>query len=134
MKCDELYEKIQITNDPRMVYLKDEVDAAIAELKAALKESEEARYEAGADAADYYQETRRLNRALWLARAKAANEAHFMWCQFIYDKKYGIVKFNVKKECWENVKQGQTLHTPQGWADVWDDVERKCRAKAERYK
>lgn len=38
------------------VYLKDKADAAIAELKAALKESEEARYEAGADAADYYQE------------------------------------------------------------------------------
>ena len=33
MKCDELNEKIQITNDTRMVYLKSLVDAAIAELK-----------------------------------------------------------------------------------------------------
>lgn len=77
---------------------------------------------------------RRLKHALWLARAKRADEAHFMWCQFIYDRKYGIVKFNVKKECFENVKQGQTLHTPQGWADVWDMVEYKCKKKAEEYK
>lgn len=74
-------------------------------------------------------------RALWLARASRANEIHFMWCQLIYDKKYGIVKFNVKKRWWaEDLKQGQTLHTPQGWADVWDEVERKCLKKAEEYK
>lgn len=112
----------------------EEQESAIAELKTALKESEEARYEAGADAADYYQENRRLERALWLTRAERAEECHFMWCQLIYDKKYGIVKFNVRKEWGENVKQGQTLHTPQGWADVWEDVERKCSAKAEEYK
>lgn len=72
-------------------------------------------------------------RALWLARAERANESHFMWCQFIYDKNFGIVKFNVRKEWGENVKQGQTLHTPQGWADVWEEVERKCLKKAEEY-
>ena len=73
-------------------------------------------------------------RVLWLARAERAKESHFMWCQLIYDKKYGIVKFNVRKEWGENVKQGQTLHTPQGWADVWDDVEYKCHKKADEYK
>lgn len=77
---------------------------------------------------------KRLKRALWLARAERAKECHFMWCQLIYDKKYGIVKFNVRKEWYKNIKQGQMLHTPQGWADVWYDVERKCRAKAEEYK
>ena len=51
------------------VYLKEDVDAAIEELKTALNESEEARYEAGADAADYYQENRMLKRALGLMRA-----------------------------------------------------------------
>lgn len=77
---------------------------------------------------------KRLERALWLTRAERAKECHFMWCQLIYDKKYCIVKFNVRKEWGENVKQGQTLHTPQGWADVWDNVESKCRAKAEECK
>lgn len=57
-----------------MVYLKEKTDEAIAELKSALNEAEEARYEAGADAADYYQENRKLKRALWIARAKRAIE------------------------------------------------------------
>lgn len=52
----------------------DEKDKEIAELKESLKESEEARYEAGSDAADYYQENRRLRRALYKA---CANWAHF---------------------------------------------------------
>lgn len=79
-------------------------------------------------------EFRKLQRALWLARAERAEEIHFMWCQFIYDRKYGIVKFNVKKEWGENIKKGQILHTPQGWADVWEEVERKCRAYSDKFK
>lgn len=77
---------------------------------------------------------RKSQRSLWLARAERAKECHFMWCQFIYDKKYGIVKFNVRKEWGQNIKQGQTLHTPQGWADVWDDIEYKCHKKEDEYK
>ena len=74
MKCDELkYERLGDAfndyPDSTLVIRKQFVDAAIAELKAKLYEAEEARYEAGADAADYYQENRRLKRALWLARA-----------------------------------------------------------------
>lgn len=38
MKCDKLNEKIQITNDPRMVYLKDEVDALLAKKDAEIAE------------------------------------------------------------------------------------------------
>ena len=56
------------------VYLKEKADEVIAELKEALNEAEEARYEAGADAADYDQEKRKLKRALWIARAKRAIE------------------------------------------------------------
>ena len=60
MKCDELKPielecnmgKDSVTGlvnrEPWKAYDIDEVDAAIAELKAKLKESEEARYEAGA--------------------------------------------------------------------------------------
>ena len=132
-------------------YVASDVDAAIAELNQkldktiaerdwnqvcidALKQKlEDAKATAYAESVDSGMENRKLKRALWLARAERANESHFMWCQFIYDKKFGIVKFNVRKEWGENVKQGQTLHTPQGWADVWEEVERKCRAKAESY-
>lgn len=131
MKCDELkrFDVVGKYRDEETMYEfrpdgvcydSDEVDAAIAELKQKLDDKEA--------------ENLKLKRALWLARAERAKESHFMWCQLIYDKKYGIVKFNVRKEWGENIKQGQMLHTPQGWADVWDDVERKCRAKAEEYK
>lgn len=130
------------------LYLKSEVDEAIEELKGELKDVTDDRNEfkqlyseqteklcielTNVDTLE--QELRKTLRALWIARAERAEESHFMWCQLIYDKKYGIVKFNVKKEWGQNIKQGQTLHTPQGWADVWEDVERKCRAKAEEYK
>lgn len=148
MKCDELKPLVFSLNDfayidepaaeknfenphDHAVYKATEVDAAIAELKQKLEDAKATAY---AESVDAGMRERRLKRALWLARAERANESHFMWCQLIYDKKYGIVKFNVKKEWGQNIKKGQTLHTPQGWADVWEDVEHKCRAKAEEYK
>lgn len=112
-------------------YTRTDADAVIAELKQKLEDAKATAY---AESVDAGMRERRLKRALWLARAERANEIHFMWCQLIYDKKYGIVKFNVRKEWYKNIKQGQTLHTPQGWADVWDEVEYRCRAKAEEYK
>jgi hypothetical protein len=134
MKCDELESFTAETfgDGNCEVYEAVEVDDAIAELKAQLESEKASRY---AESVDAGMRERRLKRALWLARAERANEIHFMWCQLIYDTKYGIVKFNVRKNWWEeNVKQGQTLHTPQGWTDVWDKIEYKCRAKAEEYK
>ena len=125
--------KIQVTR----VYIKSDVDNAIAELKSALKESEEAIYEAGADAADYYQETRRLKRALWLARAESAKNA---MCRYY--------RLALKEECdpqpheWSCYINGEVYPTgkmsrklePHYWFDVWKEVECKCRAKAEEYK
>lgn len=113
------------------VYIKSDVDNAIAELKAMLKESEDARYEAGADAADYYQETRRLKRALWIARAsEAAKEVNYWTCQD--ESSYAIVDFNVRHETIVSYKAPH--HRPYKWILIWENVERKCRAKAEKYK
>ena len=89
-------------------YLKSDVDAAIAELKFALKESEDARYEAGADAADYYQETRRLKRALYKTCANWADVVAFVETQGIgYDNSI---------------------------AEKWRKMESKCIKKAKEYK
>lgn len=88
--------------------LKAENDAVIAELKQKLESVQDSMY---CDVVDANMKNRKLQRALWLARAERANEIHFMWCQFIYDRKYGIVKFNIKKDWGENIKKGQTLHT-----------------------
>ena len=77
---------------------------------------------------------RQLSRQLWLARAERAKAEHDFWCQLAFDKKYGLVKFNIKKNWGENVKQGQTLHTPHCWAEIWNDVEFYCRYKADEFK
>lgn len=62
-----------------LVVRKQYVDEAIAELKAKLYEAEKARIEAGADAADYYQQNRRLKRALWIARANYCHNFRVDW-------------------------------------------------------
>ena len=74
MKCDELNEKIQITNDTRMVYLKSEVDAAIAELKAEINRKEAVEKRWFERCMEARAENVMLKRALWLARAKRATE------------------------------------------------------------
>ena len=118
MKCDEL----KIVENPiecGLYYDKSEVDAAIAELKEALQESENARYEAGADAADYYQENRRLKRALWLARADRA----------IMTLDY----FTLKCRWFKDYMKVEPPQCDVKMVHKWANIERKCRAKAEQY-
>jgi hypothetical protein len=127
MKCDKLkrFEIVGKYTDDETIgecYDADEVDAAIAELKAKLKESEEARYEAGADAADYYQENRNLKRTLWLTRAEKCH------------------RFDVDRYL-RNHRNSWYNENCLTWNDacVAMDVkmckaECKCRVKAEEYK
>ena len=104
------------------IYLKSEVDAAIAELKAELKESEDARYEAGADAADYYQENRRLKRALWLARAECCHRLDVDR----YLRKHRNSWYNENCLTWNEACVAMEVKMCK--------AESKCRAKAEEYK
>lgn len=141
MKCDELTpidleinlgkDSVtgQVNREPWKAYDIDEVNAAIAELKTALKESEEARYEAGADAADYYQENRKLKRALWLARAERADDrARIFYFAETCGIKLNIDGFSIKEK-------GKTrMCTARFWTLTWLKVERKCQTKAEEYK
>ena len=106
MKCDELEKFDAVSNadlsagyDHRYAYEADEVDEAIAELKARnVMFHDEAKY--------YKAENRRLQRALWLARAERAKEmakgynAVVEWCSH----------------------------------SRWIEVERKCLKKAKEYK
>ena len=113
------------------VYLKEKADEAIEELKTALNESEEARYEAGADAADYYQENRRLKRALWLARAlRAEARKNYWYARSIHEgdeRLWSIDGSEVKYI-------GCIKRNNFDWLKIWCEVEIKCRAKAEEYK
>ena len=123
MKCDELKAyKADVTIPvygtiaDAKVYLKKDVDAAIEELKTALNESEEARYEAGADAADYYQENRRLKRALWLTRAEWARSSALS---------YHLIESHPDKDVAATYKRK---------ANKWEKAKDKCLKKAEEYK
>lgn len=107
----------------------DDPHLQIKELNAKLNEAEDARYEAGADAADYYQENRRLKRALWLARAERASDK----ARIFYFAETCGVKLNI--DGYSNKEKGHTrMCTDRWWRLTWLKVERKCRAKAERYK
>lgn len=142
LKCDEL--KVYRTHTDNLgdnyidaefvdVVLKEDVDAVIAELKTALNEAEEARYEAGADAADYYQENRKLKRALWLARAERAEAEHAHWATIWFCNTKICLNIN-KSSVSQDPYKSNTFRNASEWRNMWFDMARKCRAKAEEYK
>ena len=83
MKCDELkaYKgdvtiPVYGTIADAEVYLKKDVDAAIAELKAKLEDAQATAY---AESVDAGMENRRLKRALWLARTEIARTSAWVF-------------------------------------------------------
>lgn len=105
MKCDEL--EIKYVGYGMGFYPTEDVDAAIAELKAKLESEKESRY---ADSVDAGMENRRLKRALWLARAWGANQRTKYLDLFLTGRAHAIRKYK------------------------WIKITSKCRAKAEEYK
>ena len=108
------YEDCYRTDD--LYYPKSEVDAAIAEFK---------------------DENRKLNRALWLARAESAKNANYRYHRLAQKEvcdpqPYGWNCY-INGELYPTGKMSRKLE-PHYWFDIWDNVERKCRAKAEEYK
>lgn len=89
--------------------VKMQEDDVVAELKQKLEDAKSTAYTESVDAG---MENRRLKRALWLARAEraVAKQAY-----------YDILSRGISSE------RGEMY-------DMWNNVERKCRAKAEEYK
>ena len=129
MKCDELNEKIQITNDTRMVYLKSEVDAAIAELKAEINRKEAVEKRWFERCMEARAENVMLKRALWLARAKRATEKadSFIDIKVTYN---GVCNINNSVYPQNNARR---MLTCDEWLDVWTNVWEKCLKKAGFY-
>lgn len=76
-------------------------------------------------------ENRKLKRALWLAKAsEASKEVNYWNCE--NESSYAIVDFNVHHETIVSYKAPH--HRPYKWILIWEEVERKCRAKAEEYR
>ena len=165
MKCDEL-EKFDATSnadlsagyDHRYAYDADEVDAAIAELKARItdleglnhdlcervtendgirqhwEEIEQTRIEnerLKAKLVEQDAENRRLKRALWMARAeRALAEAEYWYGH--PSGMYYIDAMDVPDD--EDDPYKRVKDSTIGWYKTWMNVERKCRAMAEKFK
>ena len=118
MKCDELETEqwLDYGGEPMPCYPAKDVDAAIVELKA---------------------ENRRVKRAMWLARAESAKDAkcryHRLAQKEVCDPQPHGWSCYINGEVYPTGKMSRELE-PHYWCDIWDEVERKCRAKAEKYK
>ena len=82
-------------------------------------------------------ENRRLKRALWLTRAESAKNAecryHRLAQKEVCDPQPHGWSCYINGEVYPTGKMSRKLE-PHYWCDIWDEVERKCRAKAEEYK
>lgn len=143
MKCDELKPLVFSLNDlayvdelaveknfenphDHAVYKATEVDSAIAELKQKLRDA--VMWAAKAD-----DENRKLQYALWLARANMAKTEYNHWI-LIWHCELNNHLFFINKTRYKNGAKVDRLHYPWEWRDIWNDVERKCLKKAEEYK
>ena len=110
----ELKAKGQITNDTRLVYLKDEVDTVldekdktIADAVKIMKEQEHEISEKDKEIEELNDEIHKLKRALYKACANWAKSERYTEA---------------------------TWHGDEHREDLWANVQTKCRAKAEEYK
>ena len=98
----------------------DELQAENAELKQKLEDVQASMY---ADVVDANMEIRKLKRALWLARAERSKSEKDYWGH-IYNEDCGEFNYTILS---------RSLASDE-WMRIWHNVELKCRAKAEEYK
>jgi hypothetical protein len=104
------------------------------EIKAKLESVQATAY---AESVDAGMRERKLKRALWMARAKSAKDAecryHRLAQKEVCDPQPHGWSCYINGEVYPTGKMSRKLE-PHYWCDIWDEVERKCRAKAEQYK
>ena len=98
-----------------------------AELKEKLESVQATAY---AESVDAGWENRMLKRALWLARAKRADDRARIFYFNDLETKLDIDGFSFDRK----KKKGCKKLTARHWRIIWLKVESKCRAKAEQYK
>ena len=145
MKCDELknYDimDIEAMDDERLeksesgkiqvtrVYIKSEVDDAITELKEKMESVQASAY---AESVDAGMENRKLKRAMWLARAERAHVTTLYWNVYCYQNNCLYFRDFMPENC--NPFRSLPKKTAMEWSDLWESIETKCRAYAEKYK
>ena len=131
MKCDNLQRYSvdidYVPNDDGAYMDADEVDEAIAELKAKLESVQASMY---CDVVDANMENRRLKRALWIARENSADGQFIYWCaRFAVES--GFTKADIRGY---SVNTNRRLRMIREWIEKWKNVRSKCKYKAEKYK
>lgn len=85
---------------------------------------------AGYDKEEADKAFRKLQRALWLARAELADSKVSYWCV-----RFGVESGFTKVDIYGySVNTKRKLRTIKEWFEMWKNVERKCRAKADKFK
>ena len=100
-----------------------------AELKAKLESVQATAYTESVDAG---MENRRLKRALWLARAERAYVTTLLWNVYCYQNNCLYFRDFLNEKC--NPFRDLPKKTAMEWSNLWESIETKCRAKAEKYK
>jgi hypothetical protein len=136
MTFDELYKKVidaQRAFEDRHIPIS--LDFKIEDLCDAIVESndtieklkeklEDAKATAYAESVDAGMENRRLKRALWLARAARARSMK------TYEELDNYTRNHLNRNSrWDYISSQRY----DCWFYAWDNVERKCRSKAEQY-
>ena len=123
------FEKVLRGKSNKLFYPKSEVDAYIAELNAKLEDVQATAYTESVDAG---MENRRLKRALWLARAERAHVTTLLWNVYCYQNNCLYFRDFMNEKC--NPFRDLPKKTAMEWSNLWESIETKCRAKAEKYK
>lgn len=129
MKCEEL-EQVENPIEWGLYYDKNEVDAAITELKEVYKDSVDVKVKIWERYKKAEDELRKTQRALWLARAKRATEKadSFIDIKVTYN---GVCNIDHSVYPQNNARR---MLTCDEWLDVWTNVWEKCLKKAKEYK
>lgn len=78
-------------------------------------------------------ELRAMKRALWMARAARAHAEWGHWATIWFCNTNVELNIN-KSSVSQDPYRGTTKRNAAIWRNIWHDVERKCRAKAEECK
>lgn len=109
-----------------------EKEAAIAELKNEINRKEGVGQRWFERCMEARTENVRLKRALWIERAERAHVITLLWNVYCYQNNclYFRDFMNVKCNPFRNLPK----KTAMEWSNLWESIETKCRAKAEKYK
>ena len=134
MKCDELETEqwLDYGGEPMPCYPAKDVDAAIVELKDEINRKDGVGKRWFEQCMEARAENVRLKRALWLDRAERAHVTTLLWNVYCYQNNCLYFRDFMPENC--NPFRSLPKKTAMEWSDLWESIETKCRAYAEKYK